>query len=186
MKAGDRVYAEVAPSFVGQYRPSRETEGLAKALSLLGFRVSRKSPTVRTSPSSTRAGSSVDCSETAGGGRRGISSALPAVPSMGDGGETQPSWIGGEHLRLLHIRWWKQRRRSREADPGAKVVLWVPCVSRRRSASGPEVRDLVDFVLTYEELAALFMAKGVDPSAILRFTELDDAYYGGKTLSGRR
>jgi len=179
MKAGDRVYAEVAPSFVGQFGPLAKPEGLAKALSLLGFS---------------------GIAEVAYGADLAIlDESRKLVDLLGDGRRREaghfvgtsccPSWVMAakrnhpglaENISDSYTPMVETAKKIKEADPGAKVVFVGPCVSKKTECFRPEVRDLVDFVLTFEELAALFMAKGVDPSAITDLTELDDATTAGR------
>lgn len=45
--------------------------------------------------------------------------------------------------------------------PGAKVVFVGPCVAKKDEAQ--QYNDIVDAVLTYDELTALFIQKGIEP-----------------------
>jgi acetolactate synthase-1/2/3 large subunit len=57
-------------------------------------------------------------------------------------------------------------------------------VSKKSECFRPEVRDAVDFVVTFEELAALFMAKNIDPASISEREELDEAIAAMKASEG--
>ncbi len=49
-------------------------------------------------------------------------------------------------------------------DPDAKVVFIGPCVAKKSEALLPGLKGAVDFVLTFQELTAIFAATGVDPA----------------------
>ena len=49
-------------------------------------------------------------------------------------------------------------------EPGASVVFIGPCVAKKSEAVLPGLSGAVDFVLTFQELAAIFEATGIDPS----------------------
>lgn len=53
-------------------------------------------------------------------------------------------------------------RTIKKKHPNAKVVFVGPCASKKLEASRRSVRSDVDFVITFEELAAMFDAKGID------------------------
>lgn len=49
-------------------------------------------------------------------------------------------------------------------DPDAKVVFIGPCVAKKSEALLPELKGAVDFVLTFQELEAIFEAAEVNPA----------------------
>ncbi|MDO5037156.1 MAG: 4Fe-4S dicluster domain-containing protein [Tissierellia bacterium] len=51
-------------------------------------------------------------------------------------------------------------------DPEAVVCFIGPCTSKKAEAIESKVRDYVDFVITFEELMAMFVAKDIEPSEI--------------------
>lgn len=53
-------------------------------------------------------------------------------------------------------------RQAKELHPSAKLVFIGPCLSKKEEA---QKSGLVDYVLTFEELAALFVAKKIDVSS---------------------
>lgn len=55
-------------------------------------------------------------------------------------------------------------RYIRENNPGAKVVFIGPCVAKKNEIQKRE--ESADYVLTFEELAAMFAARGIDPEAM--------------------
>lgn len=53
-------------------------------------------------------------------------------------------------------------RTIKQRHPEAKIVFVGPCASKKLEASRHSVRSDVDFVITFEELDAIFAAKGID------------------------
>ena len=56
-------------------------------------------------------------------------------------------------------------RMVKQEHPESKVVFIGPCASKKLEAMRKTVRSDVDFVVTFEELSAMFDAKDIDPSA---------------------
>ena len=53
-------------------------------------------------------------------------------------------------------------RMIKQRHPEGKIVFAGPCAAKKLEASRTSVRSDVDFVITFEELAAIFAAKGID------------------------
>src|SRR5699024_3031465 len=53
-------------------------------------------------------------------------------------------------------------RTIKQKHPDAHVVFIGPCASKKLEAMRSSVRSDVDFVITFEELASIFEAKGID------------------------
>ena len=49
-------------------------------------------------------------------------------------------------------------------EPQAKVVFIGPCIAKKTEATLPDLAGAIDFVLTFQELAAIFQATGIDPA----------------------
>ena len=64
--------------------------------------------------------------------------------------------------------------------PEARVVFIGPCAAKKLEASRRTVRSYVDFVITFEELAGMFDAKGIDVE-----NEVDNSANTGATGAGR-
>ncbi len=66
----------------------------------------------------------------------------------------------------------------KQTDPNSRIVFIGPCTAKKQEAMQPTVRSLVDSVLTFEELQALFDSRDIE------ITELEDdvldnaSYYG--------
>lgn len=165
IKSGQRVFAEIAPSFVGQFGPKATPEGIMKALTLAGF---------------------AGVSEVAYGADIAIldesrkltdlvrKKRTDATPSF-IGTSCCPSWVMAARRNYPNLAMnisdsftpmVETARRIKKTDPEAKVVLVGPCVSKKTECFDPCVSEFVDFVITFEELAALFIAKNIDPVAV--------------------
>ena len=67
-------------------------------------------------------------------------------------------------------------------EPNAKVIFVGPCTAKKAEAQLDEVKGLVDCVLTFEELQALFDSKDVDLTALAE-TTLDNASVFGRIFA---
>lgn len=54
----------------------------------------------------------------------------------------------------------------KQLQPEAKVVFIGPCIAKKTEASLPDLQGAIDFVLTFQELAAIFSAAGIDPALL--------------------
>lgn len=68
----------------------------------------------------------------------------------------------------------------KKKDPEAKVVFIGPCVAKKLEALEENTRDYVDFVITFEELFGLFIAKDIEPSEIETNEVIDQASSVGR------
>ena len=53
-------------------------------------------------------------------------------------------------------------RLIKQRNPECKIVFVGPCAAKKLEASRRTIRSYVDFVLTFEETAGMFAAKGVN------------------------
>ncbi len=70
----------------------------------------------------------------------------------------------------------------KQTDENAKVVFIGPCTAKKQELFLPEVRPLVDSVLTFEELQALFDSRDIDITS-LDDDVLDNASYYGRIFA---
>jgi [FeFe] hydrogenase (group B1/B3) len=180
MKKGERVYAEIAPSFVGQFGPLAKPEKLVKALHGIGF---------------------AGIAEVAYGADLAILDESRKLAELLDedskgngasfiGTSCCPSWVMAARKNYPELAasisesytpMLETARKIKKADPGARVVFLGPCVSKKTECFDPHVAEFVDFVMTFEELAALFIAKNVDPAAVSEEAVLNDAAAAGRS-----
>jgi [FeFe] hydrogenase (group B1/B3) len=70
----------------------------------------------------------------------------------------------------------------KELDRGAKIVFVGPCIAKKMEMFREDTKDYVDCVITFEELQALFDAKGIDISTLPE-QPLDNASYYGRIFA---
>ena len=157
LKEGKEIIAEVAPAFVGQFGPEVTTRKLKAALLEMGFK---------------------EVYEVALGADIGAASEAHHYAEKVSTGEIPflltsccPSWImmakyffpdmkGNISQELTPMV--ATARTIKKQHPNAHVVFIGPCASKKLEASRTDVRSDVDFVITFEELQAMFDAKGID------------------------
>lgn len=175
MQSGRKIIAQVAPAFVGQFGSQVTPDMIKTALKELGF---------------------YDVYETAIGADMGaMAEAKNYVQEVATGKvpflltSCCPSWsmlakkffpetidkISNELTPMVATA-----RKIKEDHPDASVVFIGPCASKKLEASRRSVRSDVDFVITFEELAGTFEAKGIMPEAIEAHDRMNDATGAGR------
>ena len=71
-------------------------------------------------------------------------------------------------------------RTIKQRHPEAKIVFVGPCAAKKLEASRRSVRSDVDFVITFEELDAIFTAKGIDMETYDAEEPINDATGTGR------
>ena len=71
-------------------------------------------------------------------------------------------------------------RTIKQKHPKAKVVFIGPCASKKLEASRKSIRSDVDFVITFEELDAIFEARGIDMQTYNQEVEMHNATGAGR------
>ena len=175
MQSGRKIIAQVAPAFVGQFGPKVTPDMIKTALKELGF---------------------YDVYETAIGADMGAMAEAENYVKEVATGELPflltsccPSWsmlakkffpetidkISNELTPMVATA-----RKIKEDHPDASVVFIGPCASKKLEASRRTVRSDVDFVITFEELAGMFEAKGLLPEAVEAHDHMNDATSAGR------
>ncbi|MGN0383288.1 MAG: 4Fe-4S dicluster domain-containing protein [Eubacterium sp.] len=70
----------------------------------------------------------------------------------------------------------------KNTDPSCKVIFIGPCIAKKSEMGRPEVKELIDSVITFEELQALFDSKDIDITK-LEDGVLDNASYYGRIFA---
>lgn len=174
IKKHKRVYAVLAPAFAGQFSPATE-EQVKTALLMLGF---------------------YDVIEVAlGADMITVKEAEEFIKRMGEGypfmitscccppfvrmAKTYKPKISGmvsdSVSPMVAIA-----RFIKAEDKNAKVVFIGPCIAKKTEAKLPELKDAVDCVLTFEELAAIFEGYELDLEKIKVKTPIEDASHDGR------
>jgi len=162
LKSGKPVWAEIAPSFTGQFGPLATPEKIIQSLGSLGF------------SGVAEVAYGADLATVEEGAR--------LAELVRSGNETDfvgtsccPSWV--MTARKFHPEFSsciadsytpmvETARKIKSADPGALVVFIGPCVSKKAECFDERVSKYVDYVITFEELAALFKSRDIDPAAV--------------------
>ena len=157
MKQGGNVIAEVAPAFVGQFGPDATPSKVKAALLELGF-----SDVVETALGAD-IGAVAEAHHYANHVATGELPFLltSCCPSWAMLAKTQfPDLIESVSSELTPMV--ATARSIKKEHPDAKVVFIGPCAAKKLEASRRSVRSDIDFVLTFEEMAGVFDAKGID------------------------
>lgn len=153
---GDEVIAAVAPAFVGQFGPTLTPAKMKTAMKMLGFSDVRE----------VAVGADLCTIEEADDFIKKVPAEQPFMATS-----CCPSWSMmakklfpefKSYISMALTPMVLTARLIKEEHPNAKVVFIGPCAAKKLEASRKSVRSEVDFVLTFEELASMFEAKGVN------------------------
>ncbi|MGN1267117.1 MAG: 4Fe-4S dicluster domain-containing protein [Dorea sp.] len=157
LSEGEEIIAEIAPAFVGQFGDNITHRNLKAALLELGF----------SEVYETALGADIGCaSEAHHYAEKVATGELPFLLTS-----CCPSWsmlakkyfpdvideISQELTPMVATA-----RTIKLEHPNAKVVFVGPCAAKKLEAMRRTVRSDVDFVVTFEELQAMFDAKDID------------------------
>lgn len=175
LKEGGEIVAEIAPAFVGQFGPYINPRNIKAALQELGFS---------------------QVYEVALGADIGaISEAHHYVNEVVTGNlpflltSCCPSWsmLTKKYFPDLVDRVSQEltpmvatARTIKQEHPNAKVVFIGPCAAKKLEAMRTTIRSDVDFVITFEELQAMFDAKDIDLSQFEAESSFHDATGAGR------
>ena len=175
MQSGKEIIAQVAPAFVGQFGKNVTPDQFKTALKQLGFS---------------------DVYETAIGADLGaMAEAEHYVKEVATGKlpflltSCCPSWSvlakkffpeTIDNISNALTPMVATARVIKQEHPDASVVFIGPCASKKLEASRRTVRSDVDFVITFEELAGMFEAKGIVLDEVQAMDEMQDATGAGR------
>jgi len=163
---GPRVYAVVAPSISGQFGAVK-TGQIAAALKVMGFH------TVIEAALGADMVAYLEAKELAEKGFL-TSSCCPAFVNYIE--KNYPALVSHISHNLSPMAQMAQVIKG--AHPNAKVVFIGPCVAKKGERKREKVRDLVDCVLTFEELQAMIDALEIDLAAMPDEDPNNASYYG--------
>lgn len=174
LKSNDKVYGIVAPSFVGQFGPLASPEQIEKAIKELGFE------------EVIEVGLGADLT-TMNEAKEFVKHVPDDYPFLGT--SCCYSWKLMVRKNFPEVNEFISESSTpmvytalqiKKKEPDAKVVFIGPCISKKLEALEDNVKDYVDFVITYEELMGMFIAKGVEPSEMEVDEEIEDASFTGR------
>lgn len=73
-------------------------------------------------------------------------------------------------------------KKIRETMPDAKIVFVGPCISKKNECFDPEVKELIDHIMTFEELNAMISGIGIDPVSLPEDEEIKHASAAGRNF----
>lgn len=175
LSQGEKIIAEIAPAFVGQFGPNITPRNIKAALGELGFSEVYEVALGADIGAIAEAHHYVD---------KVVTGELPFLLTS-----CCPSWavmakkffpdvideISQELTPMVATA-----RTIKKEHPDAKVVFIGPCASKKLEASRRSVRSDVDFVVTFEEMQAMFDAKGIDLSRYEAESSFHDATGAGR------
>lgn len=175
MKQQQKVIAEVAPAIIGQFGTDISAAKIKAALLELGFSDVYEVAMGADIGAITEAHHYVD---------KVVSGELPFLLTS-----CCPSWS------MLAKKYFPETinkisnaltpmvataRSIKQKFPDSKVVFIGPCAAKKLEASRKSVRSDVDFVITFEELYAMFEAKGIDFETFEKEVPMNDATGAGR------
>ena len=175
LKSGEEIVAEIAPAYAGQFGDNITPRNLKAALQELGF--------------------SEFYEVALGAGIGAVAEAHHYVEKVATGElpflltSCCPSWamlakkyfpdlideVSQELTPMVATA-----RTIKQKHPEAKVVFIGPCAAKKLEAMRRSVRSDVDFVITFEELQAMFNAKGIDLTKYEAESSFHDATGAGR------
>lgn len=174
IKKGDEIVAAVAPAIIGQFGTTATLGKIKCALLKLGFKDMYE----------VAVGADVGC----------IAEAHHYVKEVATGNlpflftSCCPAWAVLVKTRFPDLAnevseeltpMVATARSIKVNKPNARVVFIGPCAAKKLEASRRTIRSHVDFVITFEELAAMFEARGVNVEECEDVTIRDDATGAG-------
>ena len=175
IKKGDEVVAEVAPAIVGQFGPNVRLWKIKAALLDIGFKEVFEVALGADIGAITEAHHYVNEVKT---GKLPflLTSCCPAWAVLAK--RTLPDLVDTVSSALTPMV--ATARTIKQKNPNARVVFIGPCAAKKLEAMRRTVRSDVDFVITFEELAAIFEAKGIDFNTYDKEVPVHDATGAGR------
>lgn len=174
IKSGIKIYAAVAPAFVGQFGKNITPEKLRAAMKTLGFEDVVEVAT----------GADLCTIEEANDFIKKVPNEQPFM-----GTSCCPSWSVmakklfpefESYISMALTPMVLTGRLIKKEHPECKVVFIGPCAAKKLEASRKSVRSDIDFVLTFEEIMGMFQAKNIDLDKIKEESPLSEASASGR------
>ena len=175
IKQGDEVVAAVAPAIVGQFGKNVRLWKVKAALLDIGFKEVYEVALGADIGAITEAHHYVD-QVTTGELPFLLTSCCPSWSMLAK--RTLPDMVDTVSNALTPMV--ATARSIKQKRPEARGVFIGPCASKKLEASRRAVRSDVDFVITFEELAAMFDAKGIDFDTYDKEVPVHDATGAGR------
>lgn len=169
LKSNEHMYAIIAPSFLGQFGPLASPLQIFDGIKQLGFK-----DVVEVS-----LGADITTIREA---EEFLERVPEEIPYMGT--SCCNSWTimvkklfpdQYEYISDSSSPMVETAKYIKKKDPEAKVAFIGPCISKKLEALREDVKDYVHFVITFEELMGMFVAKDIELSEIEVSQEIQDA-----------
>lgn len=169
LKKNDHMYAIIAPSFLGQFGPLATPVQIFEGIKQLGFK-----DVVEVS-----LGADITTLREA---KEFLERVPEEHPYMGTSCcnswtimvkklfPDQYQYISDSASPMVETA-----KHIKSKDPEANITFIGPCISKKLEALREDVKDYVHFVITFEELMGMFVAKGIELSEIEVSKEIQDA-----------
>ena len=161
IRRGEEVVAMIAPSILSQYNaPTDQVYGAIKAI---GFKDVIE---VARGAEITTANETHEFAEKMAEGQPFMTtSCCPAYMEMASKHAPElKKYISSTYSPMIYTA-----EIAREKHPNAKLVFVGPCIAKRKEVRREGLEGKVDFVLTYEEVHAIFEGMGIEMSENLRY-----------------
>ncbi|MDO4438589.1 MAG: 4Fe-4S dicluster domain-containing protein [Eubacteriales bacterium] len=177
IQSGERVYAAVAPAFVGQFGPKVTPGKLRAAMKQLGF----------ADIIEVAVGADLCATQEAIDFVQEVPEKIPFMATS-----CCPAWsvmakkLFPEQANCISMALTPMTLTARlikSEHKNAKVVFIGPCAAKKLEAMRRSVRSEVDFVLTFEEMAGIFDANHVDIENIQEEEEINTASADGRNFA---
>ena len=153
------VYASVAPAFTGQFGPNVTPGKLRSALLQLGF-ADMVETALYADLITMKEAFEFDEHVREAGDFLITSCCCPVWIKLIEGRYSELS----AHISPSVSPMIASGRVIKTLEPQAKVVFIGPCIAKKTEATLPDLAGAIDFVLTFQELAAIFQATEIDPA----------------------
>lgn len=169
LKSNEHMYAIIAPSFLGQFGPLASPLQIAEGIKKLGFK-----DVVEVS-----LGADITTLHEAKEFLEKVPNEMPFMGTSCCNSWTlmveklfpeQFDYISDSSSPMVETAKYIVKK-----DPDAKITFIGPCISKKLEALRDDVKDYVHFVITFEELMGMFVAKEIELSDIEISQELEDA-----------
>ena len=155
IREGEKIYAAVAPAFVGQFGNDGDNVKIRGLFKRLGFRDARE---VAIGADMCIVAEARDFMEEVPAEKPFMAtSCCPAWAAFAK--KNFPEIAGNISMALTPMV--LTARMIKKRHPGCKVAFVGPCAAKKLEAMRRTIRSDVDFVLTFEELAGMMDARGV-------------------------
>ena len=161
IQSENHTYAILAPSFVGQFGPNVSAEQIREAIKELGF---DEVIEVGLGADLTTMNEAHEYLEEVPTGKipfMGTSCCFSWKMMVRNQFPEINDYISESSTPMIYTGLQLKKR-----DPNCEITFIGPCISKKLEALEPEVAEVIDFVITYEELLGMFLAKGIEPSEI--------------------